>query len=176
MENPLWNRLPAEVRDQVDALVADDQRLSAVKAVLDGSGQPRAGLYECHRLVAERYAALGQGFHRSPTAPLDLEDLIRKVQELPRPPAAVEALWDGDTEGWFVVVLGVTRDPNTEHHLATVQHGNDIRAFNGEVPPWPEAEEASRIGAALAGRLGVPFHFASPDEPDDSAPRWWDTL
>ncbi|WP_141584015.1 hypothetical protein [Actinomadura sp. WMMA1423] len=175
MENPLWNRLPAEVRAQVDALVLDDQKLAAVKAVLDASREPRTSLHECSRLVAERCAALGRRFRPAPSAPLDLEDLVAEVRALPRPPAAVEALWDGDTEGWFVVLVGVTLDPKTEHHLATVRHGGDIRAFNGEVPPWPEAEEASRIGAALAGRLDVPFHFASPGEPDDTAPRWWDS-
>ncbi|MFA1545413.1 hypothetical protein [Actinomadura chokoriensis] len=174
MENPLWDRLPVEVRDQVDALVVDDQKILAIMAILDGSGEPRPALHECYRLVAERYAALGRRFHRSPTAPLELEDLVAKVRALPQPPAAVEALWDGDTEGWFVVLVGVVLDPKTEHHLATVQHGTDIRAFNGEVPPWPEAEEVSRIGRALAERLGVPFHFASPDAPDDLAPRWWD--
>lgn len=176
MENPLWNRLPKEVREQVDALVGDHQKLSAIKAVLDGSGEPRPGLHECVRLVAERYAALGRRFHRAPTAPLELEDLVAKVQALPGPPSAVEALWDGDTEGWFVVLVGVMLDSKTEHHLATVQHGTDIRALNGEVPPWPEAEEAIRVGRALAGRLGVPFYFASPNEPDDTAPRWWDSL
>ncbi|GGV05933.1 hypothetical protein GCM10010495_17420 [Kitasatospora herbaricolor] len=34
------------------------------------------------------------------------------------------------------------------------------------------APEASPVGQALAERLGVPFHVASPDLPDDSAPRW----
>jgi hypothetical protein len=47
-----------------------------------------------------------------------------------------------------------------------------MRLFNGSVPPWPEAQEANTVGRALAEDLAVPFHFASPNEPDLDAPRW----
>lgn len=116
-----------------------------------------------------------QSFPRSPTLPLDLDALAAKVQALADPPAAIEAVWDGDTEGWFVLLLAVTSEPRAEYPLAVVSHGTDIRLFNEQAPPWPESEEASTIGRALAQRFGVPFHFASPDEPDDLAPRWWDS-
>ncbi|QNE78227.1 hypothetical protein F0344_29740 [Streptomyces finlayi] len=36
----------------------------------------------------------------------------------------------------------------------------------------PSAVATDRAGKALAARLSVPFHFASPHTPDDSAPRW----
>lgn len=36
----------------------------------------------------------------------------------------------------------------------------------------PSAVAAERAGQPLAEHLGVPFHFASPDKPDDEAPRW----
>jgi hypothetical protein len=62
--------------------------------------------------------------------------------------------------------------PAGEVELAMIRHGSDLRVLNGRVPPWPEAQEALTIGTALAGRFSVPFHFASPDEPDDEAPRW----
>jgi hypothetical protein len=167
--------LPVEVRARVDALVMKNQKIHAVKVVREGLSEPRAGLYECMDLVAERYADLGQRFNRSPTAPFDLDALIVKVQALPDPPAAIEAVWDGDTEGWMVDLLAVTIEPRAEYHLALIQHGTDMRLFNGQVPPWPEAEEANTVGRALAERFGVPFHFASPDEPDDTTPRWWDS-
>lgn len=174
MENPLWGMLTAEVRAQVDALIAEDRRIHAIKVIRDGFEEPRPGLYECLDLVAERYADLGRRFHRSPTAPLDVDVLAAKVQALPKQPAAIEAVWDGDTEGWFVTLVAVTIDPRAENHLASVRFGTDMRVFNGEVPPWPEADEASTVGRALAERFSVPFHFASPEEPDDMAPRWWD--
>jgi hypothetical protein len=78
--------------------------------------------------------------------------------------AAVGALWDGDTvHSWFVVLVAVLNGPAGEAHLATVYHRP------GEPPPGIATAEA---GHALAHRLGVPFHFASPDVPDDEAPRW----
>ncbi|MEY9947555.1 hypothetical protein [Kitasatospora sp. GAS1066B] len=93
--------------------------------------------------------------------------LIGAVGALPGRPVAIEAVWDGDTEGWFVVLLALTDDPQSEHQLALVRHGGDIRLFNGTVPPWPEAREAEQAGRALADHLGVRFHFPSPDRPDD---------
>jgi len=175
MKNPLWATLPGQVRAEVDTLVMEGRKLHAVQVVRDALKEPRPGIYECLDLVAERFADLGQRFTRSPTAPLDLDELMAAIQALPREPVAVEALWDGDSEGWMIRLLAVTREPRTEHHLATVQHGTDIRLFNGEVPPWPEALEASTIGRRLAERLGIPFYFASPGRPDNFAPRWWDS-
>lgn len=37
-------------------------------------------------------------------------------------------------------------------------------------------QSAGAIGQALADRLALPFHFASPETPDDEAPRWRDSL
>jgi hypothetical protein len=176
MNNPLWATLPSQVRAKVDALVLEGRKLQAVQAVRDALKEPRPGLYECLDLVAERFADLGQRFTRSPTAPLDVDQLTAEVRALPHEPAAIEALWDGDSEGWMVRLLAVTLAPRAEHHLATVQHGTDIRLFSGEVPPWPEALEASTAGRRLAERLGVPFYFASPEKPDYPTPRWWDSL
>ena len=32
----------------------------------------------------------------------------------------------------MILLLAVSREPRIEHHLATIQHGTDIRLFNGE--------------------------------------------
>jgi hypothetical protein len=79
-------------------------------------------------------------------------------------------LWDGDTDSWFVCLAAVTLEPKVEHNLAFIRHGTDTRAFRGQAPPWPEAHEAAIIGRALAERLGVPFHFTSPDRPGIDLP------
>ncbi|MGW7529608.1 hypothetical protein [Streptomyces sp. NPDC054783] len=78
--------------------------------------------------------------------------------------AAIEAVWDGDTvHDWFVCLAAVLEDPDGEGHLATVYQHTD--------GPRP-ATAAAEAGQALAHHLGIPFHFASPDVPDDEAPRW----
>ena len=86
MENPLWAALPGQVRAEVDALVMEGRKLQVVRVVRDALTEPRLGIYECLELVAERFADLGQRFTRSPTAPLDLDELTAKVQALPHEP------------------------------------------------------------------------------------------
>jgi hypothetical protein len=99
MKHPLWERLPNELRSRVDELIADDRQLPAIVAIRDTLDQPRPGIYECMDLLAERYAELDQPWFR-PSPPLDIDVLARQVAALPHPPDAIEALWDGDSDGW----------------------------------------------------------------------------
>jgi len=89
---------------------------------------------------------------------------------------AIEALWDGDTQGWFVELSAVVRrEAGFEaRFLRAFRRIGDIRLFNGDVPPWPEALEASEIGTQLASLLGLPFHFPAADHPEQDCPHWWD--
>jgi len=173
MKKNLWERLPAELQSRVDELLADDRKLEAIQAIRDMLNEPRPGLYECMELLVERCAEVDEPWVR-PSPSLSLDVLIEQVAALPYPPDAIEALWDGDTNGWFVCLAAVTLRPKVEHNLALIRHGTDIRVLNGQIPPWPEAHKAASIGCALAERLGVPFHFASPDSPNIELPRWWD--
>jgi hypothetical protein len=102
------------------------------------------------------------------------EKLLAKADSLPGPPVAIEALWDGDSGGWGVTLAAVLRsgDGYRSHAIAFLRGGGDIRLFNGHVPPWPEARLAAEIGAELAGRFGVPFHFPSPERPEEDCPTW----
>ncbi|MGP4095518.1 hypothetical protein [Nonomuraea sp. KM90] len=189
MDDPLWSSLPGGVRDRVDALIRDGRMLQAIQAVREGLAQagpagpgpgmaePQTGpyqrgpgLYECLDTVTWRATALGQSLDPWPSPPLDLDALSATIAALPGRLEAIEAVWDGDSFGWMIELLAVTAGPRAEHRLAQVRHGGDLRVFNGQVPPWPEAEEAGAAGRALAKRFGVPFRFASPAEPDDTAP------
>lgn len=173
MDSPIWTALSAAERSAVDGLIQRDHRLAAVARVREAfPADARPGLYETLDVVAERCRELGRSSERSPTPPLDLTTLAEQVETLPGRTVAVEALWDGDSYGWCVDLVVLTDAPVAEHRLATIRHGGDLRLFNGAVPPWPEAREAEAVGRALADRFGVPFHFASPDEPDVDAPRW----
>ncbi|MFG2140989.1 hypothetical protein [Streptomyces sp. NPDC048650] len=89
---------------------------------------------------------------------------------------AIEAVWDGDTvHDWFVNVPAVTADPSGEQPMATIYRDTAVRYLGtreGEGPVHPSAAAADRAGRALAAHLSVPFHFGSPDTPDDQDPRW----
>ncbi|MEU9576166.1 hypothetical protein [Streptomyces chilikensis] len=159
-----WDHLEERTRQEVDADVLRDRSLPAIRSVWEALRPLGVGLHEAERVVHARYEALGDRVRRTPPDPLDLASLAARAAAFPGRVAAVEALWDGDTvHDWFVVLIAVLDAPEEEGHLATVHHRPD------GPPPGAAAAEAGR---ALAGHLQVPFHFASPDVPDDEAPRW----
>ncbi|MET7290252.1 hypothetical protein [Streptomyces sp. NPDC005573] len=159
-----WTYLEERTREETDAEVLRDRRISAVRTVWEALRPLGLGLHEAERVVQSRYDALGDRVRRTPPDPLDTPSLAARAEALTGRVAAVEALWDGDTvHDWFVLLLVLLDDPEGEACVATVYRGP------GGSPPGPAAAEAGR---ALAAHLGVPFHFASPDVPDDDAPRW----
>ncbi|MER6782170.1 MULTISPECIES: hypothetical protein [unclassified Streptomyces] len=155
-----WESIPAGVREQADGYVLQDRYMYAVRAVWEAGRVSGLGLREAQDLVGARYAHFGDRVARTPDSPVDLDSLAARAAGFPGRVVAVEAVWDGDTvHDWFVVLLAITDAPPGEHELATVYRGT-------------AAAVATRSGTALADHLGVPFHFASPDHPDDTAPRW----
>ncbi|MFC9821896.1 hypothetical protein ACFWG6_18510 [Streptomyces erythrochromogenes] len=158
-----WESLPAGIRTQVDGYVLQDSLFPAVKLVWNAGRARGIGLHEAQLVVHERYVLLGDRIARTPECPLDLESLSALVSGLPGRVAAIEAVWDGDTvHDWFVNLLAITDDPAEERHLATVHSRRDR----------DPAEAATGAGRTLADHLGVPFHFANPDDPGFDAPRW----
>lgn len=120
------------------------------------------------------------GYEPQNSAPLPTrEALLLKAKEAPATAVAVEAFWDGDTYGWFVVLTIIFLESTSggrygEFDIAVMRSpGGDFRLFIGDVPPWPEAKLASEVGEELSRQLGIPFYFASPDQPKD-CPRWWE--
>jgi hypothetical protein len=61
MDNPLWDRLLAEVRLHVDGLILAGQKMAAIAAILDGAPAPRRGLPGSVQVIAGRYGDLGLG-------------------------------------------------------------------------------------------------------------------
>ncbi|MEU2839775.1 hypothetical protein ABZ776_22115 [Streptomyces sp. NPDC007076] len=156
----LWWTFPAGVRERVDELVLAGRDIQAVHAMRESGIEPRPGLHLCMGVLTGRHHALAD---RMPPPPRhDVDTLVAAAGALPRAPVAVEAVWDGDTQGWIVVLTAVPARPWEGVALADFRIGE---AGTGE---------AVRTGRELAERLGVPFRFAAPDEPDVDAPRWWD--
>ncbi|MFF2364177.1 hypothetical protein ACFVU0_15915 [Streptomyces sp. NPDC058122] len=159
-----WAYLEERTRQDVDANVLRDHRIAALKDVWVALRPLGLGLHEAERVVHARYEALGDRVRYRPPDPLDVPSLAARAAIFPGRIAAVEALWDGDTvHDWFVLLVVVLDEPAGDGHLAMVPQRR------GGPRPGTAAAEAGR---ALADFLGVPFHFASPDVPDDEAPRW----
>ncbi|MEU0631341.1 hypothetical protein [Streptomyces sp. NPDC005989] len=162
--NGWWTYLEEQTRRKVDASVLRDRRLTAVKAVWEALRPLGVGLHEAEQVVRVRYEILGDRVQHRPPDPLGVSSLAARAAVHQGRVAAVEALWDGDTvHDWFVLLVAVLDDPAGEGHLATVYQRPGGR---------PLGTAAADAGQALANYLGVPFHFASPDIPDDQAPRW----
>lgn len=106
--------------------------------------------------------------------------LVHQINALGKAPVAIEAFWDGDTTGWFVVLGVVVQETSGHlptyvlHELTIFRYGGDIRLFHGQVPPWPEAEAAQQVGQEVARLLDIPFYFPFSDEPEDECPHWWE--
>ncbi|GAB4103562.1 hypothetical protein GCM10028790_25810 [Micromonospora taraxaci] len=177
-----WASLSSPVRDRIDEHLRQRQLIHAVKLLRsDGGLEPQPGLYEAQDMMLARSAQLRAAGLVEPEEPaIEVPQLVEAVTAVTEPVVALEALWDGDTQGWFVRLYAIVRRPSCHHPcfdelpLAGFRHGSDIRLFRGEVPPWPEAAEAVEKGQAAASSIGVPFYFANPDTPD-YGPRWWDS-
>jgi hypothetical protein len=108
---------------------------------------------------------------------LSIEALDRMIHKLPGKPIVLEALWTGDTEGWYLLLYLYTSTGwfmfqlQHRHLLSEITCGGDIRLFNGAVPPWPEAELAKEIGAKAESKYGLTFYMQS-EEPDYDCPSW----
>jgi hypothetical protein len=81
-------------------------------------------------------------------------------------PAAIEALWDGDTSGWFLRLSAVVQlDAEVDRRFGLI-HLGDFQAQDN-------IALARYLGEAVAERYGVPFFFPSPDKEEDDCPHWW---
>ncbi|WP_406036461.1 hypothetical protein OG799_18500 [Micromonospora sp. NBC_00898] len=181
--NAWWNAIDPQLLKQIDELLCTGRLIQAVVLLRQGGGlQPPPGLYEAQDLLIERRVGLDrQGLLEPEPPPPTTAQLIEKADAITAPILAVEAFWDGDTQGWCVDLVAIVSRPgrNRDHFdevpLTVLRHGGDIRLFNGRVPPWPEAQQAIEQGQAVARHVGVPFHFTNPEAPDVDLPRWWDT-
>jgi hypothetical protein len=159
VDNPLWERLPQVARERIDDLIRAGSRIQAIATARRSGVVPEPLLHDCQELVAWRQQQLGISEH----GPIpDVGDLVAKMEGLPWRPEAIEAIWDGDTGGWFVVLTAVSVRERTEEALAVIRLGGDIRLFQGQVPPWPEAQQASVLGPGLAGHFGIPLPLPEP--------------
>ncbi|MCM2388343.1 hypothetical protein [Streptomyces albipurpureus] len=134
------------------------------------------GVGTAQLIANDRCLHYGDRIARKPESPLDLESLACRAGGCAGRIVAIEAVWDGDTvHDWFVQLLAITADPAGQVQMATVYRSTATRYLGEDTdhhPRLPAAVAAERAGGALAAHLSVPFHFASPDDPDDQAPRW----
>lgn len=97
-------------------------------------------------------------------------DILAKFESLKSPPLAIQALWDGDSEGWHIWFSAIAYDGQV--YYLGILSDSDIRLSNGQAPLWPEAMAAQQLGGELAKQHGAEFYFPSPNHPEDDCPQW----
>lgn len=180
-------RLLPELRLELDDLLLKDHSIAALKLLRERLG---VSLGEAISLYGEYSVWLEQHWpelarRRAEAADPRLwkEHAVAALDALERVPVAIEALWDGDSYGWMLRLSAILPGASPEHPRFTRVslgvfrgRGGDMRLFNGQVPPWPEAVVATEVAARAQARWNIPFHFPSPSTPDIDLPQWWDTL
>ncbi len=106
---------------------------------------------------------------------MTFEELDIKIQRIGGNPTVLEALWDGDTQGWFLMLyIHITENSISNlaqrHYLGTISLGTDIRLFNGE--SYTEIGVAKELGQKAVDKYGLIFYFPSDKAPDDDCPEW----
>lgn len=104
------------------------------------------------------------------------EILDEAIKKAGGKPTVLEALWDGDTQGWYLLlslytVSGIFPFKRTKYHfLGTVgvPEGMPV-STKGR---WTEAELADQFGNKAAQKYNLTFYFPSKKDADDDCPRW----
>jgi hypothetical protein len=102
-----------------------------------------------------------------------LDDEIKKIGGKP---IVLEALWDGDTQGWFLrlyiyIETGYLLSKKvTRHSLGYISLGTDFRLFSGG--EWTEAFLAKEFGQKTIAKYNLEFYFPSSEHPDEDCPEW----
>lgn len=106
------------------------------------------------------------------------ETLDNAIKKFAGKPIVLEALWDGDTTGWFLCLFIYTKSDSfftkstNRFLLGQIRLGGDIRLFKNE--PFTEISLAKELGALAEKKYNLEFYFPSQNEPDDNCPQWSD--
>ncbi len=106
----------------------------------------------------------------------DFETLDAAIKKAGGQPKVLEALWDGDTEGWSLCLSLYTETQisliktQEEHFLGPIVLSIDQRLNCGAV--WTEAIFSKELAAQAVEKYGLTFYFPSPNHPDLDCPSW----
>jgi hypothetical protein len=160
-----WAELDEVTIAAMDRSILESDMISAILTVIRVV-QPRS-LLTAQAIAEDRRAWLRENQpERFPAQPTIEERIESALATLEGTPAAVEAYWDGDTGGWFVVLCIMVRQSSGK--IEEIYLGS----MRGESSSADSSWAISR-GTELAQRLKVPFWFGSPNQQDDADSLRW---
>jgi len=95
------------------------------------------------------------------------EILDQEIQKIKGKPVVLQALWDGDTSGWWLSLSLYAENPSVSRDLAWHYLGH-VESYDGK----PKETFAKELGAKAVKKYGLEFYFPSPDDADDGCPDW----
>lgn len=95
------------------------------------------------------------------------EILEQEIKNTKGKPRVLQALWDGDTHGWYLILSLYAENPSISNDL--VWHYLGRVETDGR---QTKAELAKTLGEKAIGTYGLEFYFPSPDDADDDCPDW----
>ncbi len=126
---------------------------------------------QMHAIGVQLGASLEEWAYNNPIVspenyPRFLEIALEKISQLAWKPEVIEALWDGDTQGWYLII-----DVSAHNPIQDRPHSKTLFTFNGFGAPTFQI--ATFLGGELSEMLQIPFYFPSPEQPNDDYASWW---
>jgi len=110
------------------------------------------------------FGYLGNAIPINMSAITSFGELDERIGKADGRPTVLEALWDGDTEGWFLIL-----------HLYVEKGwllGKKEEIIYMGTLGYTAAKMMNEWGSRAAEKYGLTFYFPAGDEPDDDCPGW----
>jgi hypothetical protein len=174
----LASSLPVETLQAIDELILEGRTIHALLLIREKAGcslfeaqdlhwERRMTLKELHPVLRER----DEEEARQSTPEAWRAKALRGLDQLESAPLVLEALWDGDTTSWILVLSAILPGASPAHPRFTEVHLVSMRG-SGE----PVIAVAQEIGRMAHARWNIPLYFPALEPPDIDPPRWWDTV
>jgi hypothetical protein len=106
------------------------------------------------------------------------ETLEQQINETPGTPTVLEAMWDGDSDGWYLLLFLYTVAASSSEQALEREFLEEVvlpegsASFTGE--RWNVCLLAEELGNKAAEKYNLTFYFPANMHPDTDCPTWPD--
>ncbi|RKH86517.1 hypothetical protein D7Y21_20615 [Corallococcus sp. AB045] len=169
-------KIRADLLSKADELIMNGEMIRAVRYIREGM---LCGLSDALEMIDIRSQELEEineswrqsrlAYRQTLTPEYWRTHALASLDALPSPPLAIEALWDGDTTGWYLDLNAILPGASREHPRFTA-----VGLVRMVGPSWHMAEVALDIARIAQERWKIALYLPSR-EPSIDDPRWWDS-